>query len=428
MQKITLMHHRVCAASSGVDATLQRDSMSSRKLPPFSEWTRGFCGRTDADRGGHCTPNDFKGSWALGLSPEQCVARCIGCPRCGYVSYSPADLDCSWFALSTNLTMKKKLRIDCEKLRTGFSWVRGSTGHRTLRVRGDDGLPLYGKREAPSEPHRTLVLLLGGLRGGEAAWSSLYRNLVEPNRPHIDVALVLGIKASRLAWARKTSLVQRATYAWLMREVPEWGSQLDELANSTSWRNTLAAQHASGELGVHGHAAFGGVMLSRCRACQSSCTSRHEPWLGGGHVPICKHCRRQCIGGTGVINYVMRWRACASKLERNEPNVPLTAGWPLNHLSSFWPTDGSRSWNSAWRTVMHVSSSHAPTCFMPVVSTSCRAAALPLTKTTSAVGCVSTFRKVKTGTASTIGSPSARGMPSASLLRQLAMLINTHPS
>tara|TARA_B110001452_G_C15202309_1_gene417199 strand:+ start:255 stop:1205 length:951 start_codon:yes stop_codon:yes gene_type:complete len=226
--------------------------------------------------------------------------------------------------------MKKKLRIDCERLRTGFSWVRGSTGHRTLRVRGDDGLPLYGKRETPDEPLRTLLLLLGGLRGGEAAWSSLYRNLIEPNGPHIDTALVLGIKPSRLAWARKTSLVHRATYSLFTRDVADWGSHLDELANSTIWRKTLAAQHVKGELGVHGHSAFGGVLLSRCRSCQSSCRSRTEPWLAHGYGPICKRCRRECIGGTGVINYVMRWRACAPKLEQTTPMTPET-GWPLSH-------------------------------------------------------------------------------------------------
>ncbi|KAL1511591.1 hypothetical protein AB1Y20_006385 [Prymnesium parvum] len=65
-------------------------------LPPFPMrgWRVGYCEVTAAGRG-DCVAGP-KGSFAVG-EPEDCVQKCLGCPRCRFVSFSRENNDCSWF-------------------------------------------------------------------------------------------------------------------------------------------------------------------------------------------------------------------------------------------------------------------------------------------------------------------------------------------
>lgn len=56
----------------------------------------GFCDYTEAtdDRCG--TPGVTKGSWRVGRAAS-CVSRCEACEACQFVSFDPAERDCSWF-------------------------------------------------------------------------------------------------------------------------------------------------------------------------------------------------------------------------------------------------------------------------------------------------------------------------------------------
>ena len=92
-------------ASDGVRRLRRRHRRTSLSLLRRARWPNattvprvGYCGVT-ADEG-DCARSD-KGSWALGKYQirhlVECVARCRGCARCRYVSYSPAHDECAWY-------------------------------------------------------------------------------------------------------------------------------------------------------------------------------------------------------------------------------------------------------------------------------------------------------------------------------------------
>ena len=106
-------------------------------FPAKRMWRPGFCAITEYHQGQLCAAVDTKGSWiALGYSESLCVARCVLCPRCHWVSYQASDADCSWFS-------------SCGRDGWPTTGVPGSR-HRTLHVRDDAGL-LLPRRDTSSE-------------------------------------------------------------------------------------------------------------------------------------------------------------------------------------------------------------------------------------------------------------------------------------
>ena len=82
--------------------------------------------------------------------------------------------------------------------------------------------------------NRTLLVILGSLRGGELAWSTLYDNVLDPNQA--DLALMIG----RVPTDRKaSSMYQRAKYVWEFDEYDNWADAMD-LINGSEWRGSLA--------------------------------------------------------------------------------------------------------------------------------------------------------------------------------------------
>ena len=81
--------------------------------------------------------------------------------------------------------------------------------------------------------NRTLVVLMGNLRGGEIAWSTLYENVLDLNQA--DLALIIGRKPPE---NKTSSLYNRAKYVWEFDEYNDWGDAMD-LINGTGWRATL---------------------------------------------------------------------------------------------------------------------------------------------------------------------------------------------
>ena len=84
-------------------------------------------------------------------------------------------------------------------------------------------------------PNRTLVVVMGNLRGGEKAWNTLYDNVLDVNRA--DLALMIG-KTSTDHKNNTNSLFERAKYLWEIDEYDDWGDALD-LINGTGWRDTV---------------------------------------------------------------------------------------------------------------------------------------------------------------------------------------------
>jgi len=83
---------------------------------------------------------------------------------------------------------------------------------------------------------KTVVILIGNVRGGEPTWESLYHNLLEPNQA--DLALVVG----KVSSSKKTSsLYQRAKFVYEFQEQgSDWSPAIDDLAGgSQEWRSKI---------------------------------------------------------------------------------------------------------------------------------------------------------------------------------------------
>lgn len=98
-----------------------------------------------------------------------------------------------------------------------------------------------------SQENKTLVIIMGNIRGGELAWESLYKNVLDINSA--DLALVVG---ERQPENRTSSLYKRAKYLYEFPEFDDWADAID-LINGTSWRNDLLA-YTSREDGLMGAA------------------------------------------------------------------------------------------------------------------------------------------------------------------------------
>ena len=106
--------------------------------------------------------------------------------------------------------------------------------------------------------NRTLVIVIGSLRGGELAWHSMYRHLLDLNSA--DLALVIGETPIP---QRNSSLYDRAKYLYEFPEFDDWADSIDEI-NGTEWRGRIldTVQKKFGLFGaVKGHKGSGAVIF-----------------------------------------------------------------------------------------------------------------------------------------------------------------------
>jgi hypothetical protein len=82
--------------------------------------------------------------------------------------------------------------------------------------------------------NKTLVVLLGNLRGGEKAWNSLYQHVLDVNQA--DLALLT--QGPTPAIYHNASLFQRSKYIWNVPHYADWADAFD-LINGTAWRDEL---------------------------------------------------------------------------------------------------------------------------------------------------------------------------------------------
>jgi len=91
---------------------------------------------------------------------------------------------------------------------------------------------------------KTLIIIMGTLRGGELAWQSFYKNLLEPNSA--DLALLVPRNTSR----ESSSLFNRSKYVWEHDEYEDWGEAIDEvIGGDGTWRHIAIQNRAKGLLG-----------------------------------------------------------------------------------------------------------------------------------------------------------------------------------
>ena len=129
------------------------------------------------------------------------------------------------------------------------------------------------------KPMPTLVVLIGGVRGGEKAWKTLYKHVLDVNGA--DLALVVG-EAKEY---HNSSLYKRAKYVWEFSEFEDWSVAMDQMGPSLdppyTWRHIHA--NTSGPDKKYSESTIFGP-------------------IGGTQ-------------GSGAINYYARWYVFGSKTE-----------------------------------------------------------------------------------------------------------------
>lgn len=121
----------------------------------------GYCAETESQPSPGVPLSDYidcrskaKGSFALGpaqsanwtTASRACLALCRGCENCRYVSVSPSQRDCSWFA-----------RCDLQALRNNVQ------GFRSAALRG-----AHFAHPRTREPHNAYVITMAAGTAGEA--------------------------------------------------------------------------------------------------------------------------------------------------------------------------------------------------------------------------------------------------------------------
>lgn len=99
---------------------------------------------------------------------------------------------------------------------------------------GEVPLPFVLKRESADPKNKTLVVLLGDLRGGEGTWNSLYENLLDIN----EADLALFTQAPPQAEYTNSSLLKRARYIEILPRYDDWADAID-LIDGPAWRESV---------------------------------------------------------------------------------------------------------------------------------------------------------------------------------------------
>ena len=103
---------------------------------------------------------------------------------------------------------------------------------------------------------------MGNLRGGEQAWHSLYKNVLDINSA--DLALIIGqTNTTPNNLYQNASLYTRAKYIWTFCEYDDWADAID-LINGSEWRKTHLpyVSKGSGLLGgVRGKKGSGAIIF-----------------------------------------------------------------------------------------------------------------------------------------------------------------------
>jgi hypothetical protein len=116
----------------------------------------------------------------------------------------------------------------------------------TQHASNESYIATNAKMASARKQNRTLVALLGNIRGGEVVWNSLYRHVLNVNQG--DLALVVGAGANHTS-----SLFSKAKYAWEIPEYADWSKAIDLLFGTSeddvySWR-VVAKAHINGPFG-----------------------------------------------------------------------------------------------------------------------------------------------------------------------------------
>jgi hypothetical protein len=112
-------------------------------------------------------------------------------------------------------------------------------GYASLFITGASSSLLKSgtRNEEVYKTNKTLVVLMGSLRGGEETWSTLTEHVLDAN--HADLALLVSHASTRDIY-QNASLFHRAKYHWTFPEYTDWADAIDLMNNgSASWRQRV---------------------------------------------------------------------------------------------------------------------------------------------------------------------------------------------
>jgi hypothetical protein len=104
--------------------------------------------------------------------------------------------------------------------------------------------------------NKTLVVIIGSLRGGEMSWQSMYKHLLDEN--NADLALMIGEGGNK-----SLTPYLRAKYVWEFPEYEDWADAIDQI-DGPEWRTTVqpAILKKCGILGgVTGYIGSGAIIF-----------------------------------------------------------------------------------------------------------------------------------------------------------------------
>ena len=113
--------------------------------------------------------------------------------------------------------------------------------------------------------NKTLVLLIGGLRGGEVTWATIHKHVLDKN--YADLALMMD--ATNNVSSSSSSLLNRAKYIWTAPErYTDWADAMEVIPNKPQdWRNRLFSNTthpnfiALGGASHHKHRGSGAIIF-----------------------------------------------------------------------------------------------------------------------------------------------------------------------
>lgn len=218
--------------SANVEWWQPSPALESSSLVPadFSSLARGLCGVT-LTGGCENTTQLASGSWAGLPSLSECEARCRGCTRCHFVSFSRRTNDCSWYH-------------DCLEGQFITLHLRNQA-YRTRHVRAAP--PALPPPPTSLRKTTTLVVVLNEVRAGQLTWRRFARYLLRP----LSAEFALCVSASD---ARRASQEQggtgprgafyrRARYVWKMPEFEDWAEGFDEVRRLSSVKPNTRTHH-----------------------------------------------------------------------------------------------------------------------------------------------------------------------------------------
>jgi hypothetical protein len=136
-----------------------------------------------------------------------------------------------------NDTARSEELIFDEFNRNSSSLIPFSSHNQFNKSNISSGAAITTSPSSDIHQNRTLVIVLGNVRGGEPAWRSMCQHLLDANSA--DLALLIG-EGDPNSPKATTLLHERAKFIWSVPEYDDWADAMEDIPNKpTDWRDRL---------------------------------------------------------------------------------------------------------------------------------------------------------------------------------------------